>query len=65
MEHVIGCVLIMAISLPASFYAARGCLQIFIYVISWSAARSTLAVERAQSASSTLRVRRVFPWVRS
>jgi hypothetical protein len=26
MENILGCVLIMAITFPLSFYAARGCL---------------------------------------
>jgi hypothetical protein len=42
MENVIACVLMAAVSLPLSYYAARGCLRGVVRLVNGSKHRSML-----------------------
>ena len=45
MENVLGCVLIVAISFPVSFYLARACLSAVIRLIGGAESRRGMEVD--------------------
>ena len=42
MDNVLGCILMAAITLPVSFFVARGCLRAIVRVVTGEARRDVL-----------------------